>query len=81
MACNICTPLPEMLNCKAAANLGCWNKAFVLYVMEMTNGEPCQNSRLNSVLLRAARCHCQVAEFHADFESAEKVVKKAPKRL
>jgi hypothetical protein len=31
--------------------------------MEITNGQPWQNSSQNSVFWRGAECHCQVAEF------------------
>ncbi len=32
-------------------------------VMEITNGEPWQNSSQNSVFWRGAECQCQVAKF------------------
>jgi hypothetical protein len=35
----------------------------LLYVMEITNGQPWQNSDQNSVLRRGVEFHCQVAEF------------------
>jgi hypothetical protein len=32
-------------------------------MMEITNGQPWQNSIQNSVFWRLAECHCQVAKF------------------
>jgi|688.fasta_scaffold1737661_1 hypothetical protein len=52
---------------QATVNKSCWHKASILFttvhnVMEITNGQPLQNSIQYSVFPRRAECHCQVAE-------------------
>jgi hypothetical protein len=54
------TALAEMLSCKLLSSTAADKKRSTLHdVMEIINGGPCQNS----VLWRAAECHCQVADF------------------
>ncbi len=50
----------EMLNFKLMST----QSICTLYdVLEITNGQPWQNSSQNSVFWRGAECHCQKAKF------------------
>ncbi len=54
----------EMLNCKLLTTqaAGIKHLYFSCSVMEITNGQPWQNSIHNSLFWRGAERHCQVAE-------------------
>jgi hypothetical protein len=50
---------------QTSVNTSCWLKEICTLsdVIEITNGQPWQNSSQTSVFWRGTECHCQVSEF------------------